>query len=172
MAPLAKSTARKHYVFLLSLFSSLVISFALVTYFMFMPFSQFTTHHHPKTLVASDLRALEKSSKTVEFTHHEAFTNLSHEHNYLWRDALLPPNGGFFTLSQQTNNTDKFGVAMFHQLHCLGVIRNEMQYMHDVIAKREKVPRRHGHEGVDAVQRDNGQALKCFDYLRQVGIYP
>lgn len=44
--------------------------------------------------------------------------------------------------------------------------------MHDVIAKREKVPRRHGHEGVDAVQRDNGQALKCFDYLRQVGIYP
>ncbi|GAO18713.1 hypothetical protein UVI_02053190 [Ustilaginoidea virens] len=41
MAPLPPKTAARHRAVLLALFATLVVSSALVTYFMLLPFSQF-----------------------------------------------------------------------------------------------------------------------------------
>ncbi|OAQ59209.1 hypothetical protein VFPPC_10239 [Pochonia chlamydosporia 170] len=173
MAPLPKSTARQHYAFLLSLFSTLVISFSLFTYFMLLPLSQFTTHHKPSpsntSLVPADLHALQTSSKIVQFAEHDAYKNLSHQHDHLWHEAL-PPNGGYFTLAHERNKTHKLGIAMFHQLHCLAMLRSEMQYLHQIIAvlkdpTRGELPVRPKES--DPLDHDKGYALHCFDYLRQ-----
>ncbi|EFY88275.1 hypothetical protein MAC_05748 [Metarhizium acridum CQMa 102] len=158
MAPLPKSTARRHTVLLLCLFSSLLVSFALFTYFMLLPLSQFTTHHHAsnKSYVPADLGALTTSAKTVEFARHDAYQSLGREHDHLWRDDLLPPNGGYLTLAHAPNDTAKLGVAMFHQLRCLAAIRSEMQRLHE-----------HGSGDPAHRDQDRDRALACFDYLRQ-----
>ncbi|KAK2599142.1 hypothetical protein QQS21_005403 [Conoideocrella luteorostrata] len=183
MAPLPPHKARKHHTFLLSLFSSLVISFALFTYFMLMPFSQFTTHaSRNKSLIRGDLHALKTSSRTVDFAGHDAYRNLSHEHDALWHDQLLPPNGGYFALAEKEKNSDKLGIAMFHQLRCLAMIRTEMQYLRDVIAalksSEEGVSDQH-HRLLDSrhasssggagnlLDHDPKDPTHCFDYLRQ-----
>ncbi|TWU71248.1 hypothetical protein ED733_002341 [Metarhizium rileyi] len=164
MAPLSKSIARKHTVFLLALFSSLVISFALFTYFMLLPFSQFTTRHKPsnKSHVPADLLALEASVRPVRFAQHEAYRNLSHEHDRLWQDRLLPPNGGYLTLANGQNRTGRSAIAMFHQLHCLAMIRTEMQRLDDMRLGQTRTP-----TGSESWQRHRERALHCFDYLRQ-----
>lgn len=175
MAPLPKSTTRRHTVFLLCLFSSLLVSFALFTYFMLMPFSQFTTHHrasdksHDLDVDApADLAgAVATSARRVDFAlgdrAYQSLDVLAHEHDRLWREDLLPPNGGYLTLARAPNDTAaRLGVAMFHQLRCLAAIRSEMQRLQ---ARAHGAP-----EDQDPARQDRDRALACFDYLRQVCI--
>lgn len=174
MAPLPKSTTRRHTVFLLCLFSSLLVSFALFTYFMLMPFSQFTTHHgasdksHHLHETPADLAdAVATSARRVDFAlgdAHQSLDVLAHEHDRRWREDLLPPNGGYLTLARAPNDTAaRLGVAMFHQLRCLAAIRSEMQRLQ---------ARARGGAKPDAEHQDRDRALACFDYLRQVCIDP
>lgn len=169
MAPLPKSTTRRHTVFLLCLFSSLLVSFALFTYFMLMPFSQFTTHHrasdksHHLHETPTDLAdAVATSARRVDFALGDAHKSLDDDR--LWREDLLPPNGGYLTLARAPNDTAaRLGVAMFHQLRCLAAIRSEMQRLQ---------ARARGGAKPDAEHQDRDRALACFDYLRQVCIDP
>ncbi|KID94595.1 hypothetical protein MAJ_09445, partial [Metarhizium majus ARSEF 297] len=168
MAPLPKSTTRRHTVFLLCLFSSLLVSFALFTYFMLMPFSQFTTHHRASDKshgldvdAPADLAGAVATSarRVVDFAHvgdaYQSLDVLAHEHDRLWREDLLPPNGGYLTLARAPNDTAaRLGVAMFHQLRCLAAIRSEMQRLQ---ARAHGAPE----------DQDRHRALACFDYLRQ-----
>ncbi|KHN93756.1 uncharacterized protein MAM_08397 [Metarhizium album ARSEF 1941] len=173
MSPLPKSTARKHTVFLLCLFSSLVVSFALFAYFMFLPLSQFTTRNHghhgrpPKSGHGSHapahLAALEASSRVVEFVPHDEYRNLGHDHDALWQDDLLPPNGGYLTPAQN-GTAGRVRLAMFHQLHCLAAIRSEMQHLQDG-GPSSPSPSPSSSEG--PVLRRRHRALACLDYLRQ-----
>ncbi|KID66151.1 uncharacterized protein G6M90_00g067690 [Metarhizium brunneum] len=167
MAPLPKSTTRRHTVFLLCLFSSLLVSFALFTYFMLMPFSQFTTHHRASDKSHQDLHetaadlagAVAASARRVDFALGGAHPILDDDR--LWREDLLPPNGGYLTLARAPNDNDtaaRLGVAMFHQLRCLAAIRSEMQRLQ---------ARARGGAKPDAEHQHRDRALACFDYLRQ-----
>lgn len=180
MAVPQSAKSKRDQVFLLGLFVTLVVSFAGFTYFMLMPFSQFNTHSHGKKLyIAAELQELEKSSRIVEFSEHEDYKNLSREFDPLW-DKLLTPNGGYLTADRKTNETDKLGISMFHQLHCLAMIREEMQYLVHIIEVlkenthapelHSQLQRRHKHGGdsMNPLNHDADHPLHCFDYLRQV----
>lgn len=132
--------------------------------------------------LAALLRKLDMSSRDVHFVQDNNYTSLDHKFDGLWHDDMLPPNGGYFPMDKETNNTDKLGISMFHQLHCLGMIREEMQHLHEIIdnlnaggtgeVKSHHNSRRHN-DGFDfdagrPAHHDQGHTLHCFDYLRQV----
>lgn len=58
----------------------------------------------------------------VDFVPHPQYANLSSQYDKLW-DELLPANGGFLADSKQ-------GISMFHQLHCLQLLRIGLQRTH------------------------------------------
>lgn len=94
-------------------------------------------------------------TQQIDFTPHPGFANLSFKYDSLW-DQILSANGGFLA-------DTIFGITMFHQLHCLQLLRIGLQQAH------------HENEG-DAVTDSLGHDmhanpehyLHCLDYLRQV----
>lgn len=134
--------------------------------------------------IAEFLQKLESSTRIMDFTENATFTSLDHQYDRLWDDHLIPSNGGYLTANKKTSNTDKLGISMFHQLHCLAMLREEMQNLHEVIdaAAKGKSPAMHDHEHqrgrrdgpvVDtdagrAKHHDQKHTMHCFDYLRQV----
>ncbi|TQV99555.1 hypothetical protein IF1G_01770 [Cordyceps javanica] len=131
--------------------------------------------------LATLLRRVRSSSRMAVFSEHHNYTSLDHDFDWLWENDLLTPNGGYLTADKKTHNTDKLGISMFHQLHCLGMIREEMQHLHHVIeasrargsayAQIHQMARRHS-DGVDLdsgrpAHHDEEHTMHCFDYLRQ-----
>ncbi|GAB0136649.1 hypothetical protein EsDP_00004944 [Epichloe bromicola] len=191
MAPLPPHESRKHKAFLLALFSSLVLSSGLFTYFMLLPFSQFVTTTHAnkpdryyKSSIKDHLRALGSSSRVAGFAEHDAYANLSHEHDALWHHDLLPPNGGYLRIASAQTHDDsdsdsgRLGIAMFHQLRCLAVLRTEMQRLRDRMRILEDEVHQHrggvlsrqqtrGGGTVVPLDREGEYPMHCFDYLRQ-----
>ncbi|KAI1081557.1 hypothetical protein F5B20DRAFT_579419 [Whalleya microplaca] len=81
-----------------------------------------------------------------------------------WWDSLLTPNGGFLIVEEKNREIAKYGVSMFHQLHCLSMIRSMLLggEMHMGHIRDES----HGvKESESAEDRDHW--LHCFDYLIQ-----
>lgn len=120
---------------------------------------------------------------TMIFKEHPEFQNLNHEFDHFWDDNL-PPNLGFLLLFNETENKNAWvGVSMFHQLHCLGMIRGALQ---GAMRELEELVEIHGgahehnnesHHHHTPLQRrkdvhgdhhDKNHFLHCFDYLRQV----
>lgn len=81
-----------------------------------------TSRTHPKTFIANP-----------------AYNNLSPSADGNWTN-LLPPNGGFFS-SKVEDGYEMVGLTMFHQLHCLSMIRGALQgqNMGDMDSSRGKV---------------------------------
>ncbi|KZZ98909.1 hypothetical protein AAL_02460 [Moelleriella libera RCEF 2490] len=128
MAPLSTQTKRRHRVFLLGLFTTLVVFSSLFTYFMLMPFSKFSAassaasggdggsnvpsqqqqqqqqqHKLTGSIIRADLRALQKSSREAEFApppqkHQQQHRDSQHEDEFWREDVLFPPNGGYFAV--------------------------------------------------------------------------
>ncbi|KAI1416920.1 hypothetical protein F5Y13DRAFT_185758 [Hypoxylon sp. FL1857] len=78
-----------------------------------------------------------------------------------WWDSLLTPNGGFLMVEEQDHEINKYGVSMFHQLHCLSMIRtvllsSEMHMDHVRVESRDMES-----------AMDRGHFLHCFDYIVQ-----
>ncbi|QPG98820.1 hypothetical protein C2857_000151 [Epichloe festucae Fl1] len=167
---------------------------------MLLPFSQFaTTTTHVKAKpdkyresppLKGLLRALGSSSRVADFAEHDAYANLSHEHDALWHHGLLPPNGGYLRIaSAQTHDdsdsdgdgdSDRLGIAMFHQLRCLAVLRTEMLRLRDRMRILEGEVHQHSRGGgvlsrqalrgggtVNPLDREGEYPMHCFDYLRQ-----
>lgn len=96
------------------------------------------------------------------FTRNEEYHDFSHDQDHLW-DELRPPNGGF--------NADGDGIAFFHQIHCMQMIREQMQalllssgdYVGSLEAVEGKIKR-------DPVFLPKRHVAHCFDYLRQVNL--
>ena len=153
-------------------FSLLVVGFCSFTYFLLSPLLE-AAGPRPG-IIASVIRELRESSREALFSEHHDYKSLDHARDRLWSDDLLTPNGGYFTVDHETNNTDKLGISMFHQLHCLSMIRDEMQRLHEVIGDgvtAGSALRRHSHVGVDVGSPghdDLEHTMHCFDYLRQV----
>ncbi|KAK3348899.1 hypothetical protein B0T25DRAFT_481219 [Lasiosphaeria hispida] len=110
--------------------------------------------------------------KTTIFKSHPEFENLSYEFDHFW-DETLPPNLGFLRLFDHAENRDAWvGVSMFHQLHCLGMIRTALQ---SVVEEVEDLRAAVGGIQKGNLKRENDHQdhhsrihfLHCFDYLRQ-----
>ncbi|KAJ5132553.1 hypothetical protein N7448_006711 [Penicillium atrosanguineum] len=69
---------------------------------------------------------------------------------------LLPSGGGFLFVQESDGTVQGYGVSMFHQLHCLSMIR-------DMLLGQ---PMSHAHEASDWSQ-DSMHWLHCLDYLAQ-----
>ena len=78
----------------------------------------------------------------------------------LW-DAILPPNGGFI-IDAADNDAPIYGIAMFHQLHCIAMFRSDFQELYARLEGRS--------DGKSRVVNhiDEEHTLHCLDYLRQV----
>jgi hypothetical protein len=93
---------------------------------------------HPSRLNVSNLIILPLAhflhelvpSKTVIFEEIEPLMSTPNPENQKFWDSLVPPGHGFVNISdpqkynlrpgiQTASGTDRFSVAMFHQLHCL-----------------------------------------------------
>ncbi|KAI1214209.1 uncharacterized protein F4807DRAFT_407083 [Annulohypoxylon truncatum] len=79
-----------------------------------------------------------------------------------WWEDLLTPNGGFLMVKEQDGETNQIGVSMFHQLHCLSMIRT-MILMGDIHMDHVHVESRDMNQSA----KDRGHFLHCFDYIVQ-----
>lgn len=65
-------------------------------------------------------------AKAVIFEEHPEFKNFTHEMDSHW-DDLVPTNGGFLLQVGKDKHAHANGISMFHQLHCLSMIRTAVQ---------------------------------------------
>ncbi|CAN9228036.1 unnamed protein product [Alternaria sp. RS040] len=75
-----------------------------------------------------------------------------------WESQLLTPNGGFLMVEEWDYKVQGYGVSMFHQLHCLTMIRTmllggEMSTAHEAKGNEWKADPLH--------------FLHCLDYMAQ-----
>jgi hypothetical protein len=89
-----------------------------------------------------------------------------------WND-LLPPNGGF--LVKEVNGTRRnFGITMFHQLHCIQMLRASFQVF---LAQKDGAKKTDSSQGKHSSRTNSGRDgfdtnhyTYCFDFLRQACI--
>ncbi|PQE29572.1 Tat pathway signal sequence protein [Rutstroemia sp. NJR-2017a BBW] len=102
----------------------------------------------------------------ILFSEHDEYENLSHSHDALW-DSLLPQTGGFVLRLDENGTQHKYGISMYHSLHCLIMMRSAIQGLY------REIERLNGGENM-AGDHDHGEHgdpthwLHCFDYLRQI----
>ncbi|ETS88116.1 hypothetical protein PFICI_01944 [Pestalotiopsis fici W106-1] len=110
---------------------------------------------------------VEKSSIVMNFREHAEFKNLSHEYDIYWKNTR-PPNGGYFAWLDETGTRRRDGISMFHQLHCLVMLREAMQGLGEEIQSLKAMRRDTAHEDhAMHTEHDDLHWLHCFDYLRQ-----
>jgi hypothetical protein len=73
------------------------------------------------------------ATETV-FAEHYEYQTWDDSSDVLW-DHLLPPNGGFLADEKDPDALPN-GVAMFHQLHCVGMFRNDFKELYARLAGR------------------------------------
>lgn len=79
-----------------------------------------------------------------------------------WESLLLTPNGGFLMVSEAAGVVKGYGVSMFHQLHCLTMIRGMLM--------GETMGSEHEAQG-EAWRKNPMHFLHCLDYMAQVNLY-
>ncbi|KAI1440842.1 hypothetical protein F5Y02DRAFT_431711 [Annulohypoxylon stygium] len=79
-----------------------------------------------------------------------------------WWEDLLTPNGGFLMVREKNGEINQIGVSMFHQLHCLSMVR-AMLLKGDTHMDHNHVESRDMNQGA----KDRGHFLHCFDYIVQ-----
>ncbi|GLA20352.1 hypothetical protein AnigIFM62618_008925 [Aspergillus niger] len=87
---------------------------------------------------------------------------LPHDTDRSWESLLLPQNGGILKVRTDNNTITDYGISMFHQLHCLTVLRGlifpESSQHHGASTS----PSHSGDDHEDAVHWAH-----CFDYIAQ-----
>ncbi|OJJ66208.1 hypothetical protein ASPBRDRAFT_59883 [Aspergillus brasiliensis CBS 101740] len=87
----------------------------------------------------------------------------SHDTGRSWESLLLPENGGILKVRTDNHTITDYGISMFHQLHCLTVLRGlifpETSQHHGASTS----PSHSGNRHEDAVHWAH-----CFDYIAQV----
>ena len=119
------------------------------------------------------------------FSEVEKYQNMSHEYDQAWTD-ILPKNGGFMEKLDWEGKPHRYGISMFHQLHCLSTMRDVYQKLVEDLQKAtaaaagadqavaDQGQPGHGHESRDGVKAhppshfQENHWLHCFNYLRQV----
>ncbi|KAF2205679.1 hypothetical protein GQ43DRAFT_477169 [Delitschia confertaspora ATCC 74209] len=109
---------------------------------------------------------------TEIFQAHEAFMKPPSGSGDIW-NSLLPPGRGFVFISnpedfglkegQQTEWGQIFSVSLFHQLHCLGLLRKQYWSLMNSVLNGTSDS---AHE-LALKQHASKHTGHCFDYLRQ-----
>ncbi|KAF2430169.1 hypothetical protein EJ08DRAFT_697711 [Tothia fuscella] len=133
--------------------------------------SHFTTFHASRT-------------RPTKFTQRLEFFDLSRASDGNWT-ALLPPNGGFVSESTKDGGYEMAGITMFHQLHCLQMIREAFQDLTEGkralesemddeedddfmdVGKEHGLRRRSGLRTRHGPHPDQEHWVHCLDYLMQ-----
>ena len=106
-------------------------------------------------------------TEPVLFTINSQYMNLSYDANAYW-DNLITPNGGFIRQLDSEGIMMKHGISMFHHLHCLQMIRAEIQrLMH--LEQHHDAQRGSKDERIKETVSDEAHWTHCIDYIRQVG---
>ncbi|KAL3422013.1 hypothetical protein PVAG01_06169 [Phlyctema vagabunda] len=94
------------------------------------------------------------------FQEEKSYQTFDSSADNLWRD-LVTPNGGFF-FDETRTDSKVYGIAMFHQLHCVQMFRQDFQELYARLDGRS--------DGKLNVLHhiDEKHLLHCLDYLRQV----
>lgn len=105
----------------------------------------------------------------IAFYDYDKFQSLSSDTNEIW-DNILTPNGGYIYRTDEDGQRHGYGISMFHQLHCLQMIRLKLQELtFPYQANNDSGPRQsQAHEH----HMNEGHVLHCLDYLRQVRAFP
>jgi hypothetical protein len=103
-------------------------------------------------------------TQQMDFSPHAEFEDLSSKSDFEW-ERLLTPNDGFL-VREIDSKRQNWGISMFHQLHCLQVIRTELQLLMNLTTLQELQPKKYP-RGVKE-HHDSGHVVHCVDYLRQV----
>ncbi|EPE32558.1 hypothetical protein GLAREA_07692 [Glarea lozoyensis ATCC 20868] len=98
---------------------------------------------------------------TTDFQEDKRFQTFNSTADKLWQDTVTP-NGGF-VIDESRTGSQVNGIAMFHQLHCLAMVRSGFQAL---FARNERRSNGHTHMPHDF---DEAHILHCLDYFRQVG---
>lgn len=102
--------------------------------------------------------------KQVEFVQQDKFWNMGQQGDDAWA-GTIPANGGFLRFRLDNGTAHFSGVTMFHQLHCLQILRSTL------VALELGKPASHDHNPHSADHSVDPQLhwVHCLDYLRQVG---
>jgi hypothetical protein len=99
------------------------------------------------------------STPTI-FEENYAYQTLDSKADTLWKQ-LVTPNGGFI-IDESRDDTGIYGIAMFHQLHCVQMFRNDFKELYARLYEGSNEERDTMHH------IDMEHTLHCLDYLRQV----
>jgi hypothetical protein len=144
-----------------------MIAFVLASLFWYnTPIIAILQHHSPKR------------TTNVVFREHAEYKDLSHTYDHFW-DSLFPPNGGYIEAKGDDQSRHDYGISMYHQLHCLQMIRSAIQDLQSQVEGGSTMEHgdtnmAHGHTRGEAPHNhlESHHWLHCFDYLRQVRTRP
>lgn len=105
-------------------------------------------------------------TQMTNFEDTQAFQTLSQDNDGLWAQ-LIPSNGGFHFQTLHGNDSYRLGIAMFHELHCLRMLRNRLQSLTQRVELLSNVTDP-DYPGYVKKPIDSVHVLHCLDYLRQV----
>jgi hypothetical protein len=164
------------------LICSIIIALVLVAFFVTVLGkigsleTQLLPSEHDGVLYSQVVRDVETSSKTTTFFEHPEYKDLGHDYDFYWEN-LRPPNGGYLARPGQDGLRKLDGISMFHQLHCLEMLRKAVQQFDAEIAAlkaNHTLPRRVVEDSREDAEHqghssfDERHWMHCFDYLRQV----
>ncbi|KAE8380418.1 hypothetical protein BDV26DRAFT_290345 [Aspergillus bertholletiae] len=109
----------------------------------------------------------EKPGTTLrEFTRRPSIEDLSHEGDNAWNTELFTPHGGFLIVRRNETTKEKWGVSMFHGLHCLQIIRSMLQQARE--NGMSSMAGGHGdHHQQHSDHLDETHVEHCFSYIAQ-----
>ena len=91
---------------------------------------------------------------------------MSHDADVEW-ETLMMPNGGFISQPDSEGIMRQHGISMFHQLHCLIMIRAEIQRLMTSVQSHNGT-RAGGAKEIKQTLREEYHWMHCIDYIRQV----
>ena len=103
------------------------------------------------------------TKRSVEFVQQDQFWDMGQQGDDAWA-GILPANGGFLRYRLDNGTSHFSGVTMFHQLHCLQILRSTL------VALEQGKPAGHEHNphSADHSVDPHFHWVHCLDYLRQV----
>jgi Mycotoxin biosynthesis protein UstYa len=125
----------------------------LVLFFSDGSLSRIQSHICPELLQSWDTRSVLRAFRRIRLLEKD-----SGHPNTTFESLLLPRNGGFLKvrMSDDPEIVTDYGISMFHQLHCLAVLR-ELVFSGNFTSQA-------GHHA----REERVHWAHCFDYLAQV----
>ncbi|KAI9702298.1 MAG: hypothetical protein M1820_006230 [Bogoriella megaspora] len=104
----------------------------------------------------------EPEKRSSLFVQNDDFWNMDAPGDEAW-NSILPSNGGFLRDRFENGTQHFFGVTMFHQLHCLQILRSHLVSLE----QGKSVSHDHNPHAIDDSTDPHRHWVHCLDYLRQ-----